>query len=395
MTATERLLSAGEPTGEFFAKIHSKLREAWSRNGPRSELLDECIDIIASGKDLSDEMAADAFKEMLHGDVAADQIGALLVALRPETLAPNTIAVFANVLRENVAKVNPQLETGEILGDTCGTGSDTFGTFNVSTTIMFILAAGGIRIAKHGNRAVTSNCGSADVLQELGARVSLSARSVERCIQEVGIGFMYAPDFHKVLRNLQPIRQVLAREMPDLIQRRTIFNVLGPLANPANADCQIIGVYSPKLVGKFAEVLKLLGLKRALVAHGHCDGGEVGLDEFSTLGKTVVAELKPDGSIDSWEYLPEEACLPRPSDPMILRGANKAYNAQILRQILAGSDEPDRMNLAHLNAGAGLYLAGKTQTIREGVELSRDLVLSGEATRKLDQFIELTRDLVD
>jgi anthranilate phosphoribosyltransferase len=377
---------------QLFWKLHDEFRKLWAKKGPRSALIDDCVDILSSRGTLPDVTAKAAFTEILFGDVAPDQIGALLVLLTPELLPASTIAAFARVLREHVSRVDPGLKEGEILSDTCGTGSDGFGTFNVSTTIMFILAAAGVKIAKHGNRAVTSKCGSADVLESVGVRIVLSSEAIEECIRDVGIGFMYAPEFHRVLKNLQPLREILAREMPATMQRRTIFNVLGPLANPAFADRQIVGVYSAEMVAKFAEVLRILGLQRAIVVHGQCDGFDMGLDEFSTLGKSVVAELK-DGQITTWEYTPEQAGITRPNDPEVLKGRDKRYNAQILRRILSGDDVDARMDLALLNAGAGMYLADKASTIVEGIEVARRLVKSGDATAKLNRFIVKTNEL--
>lgn len=303
----------------------------------------------------------------------------------------HTIAAFAEVVHENAKKVT--WKGHETLGDTCGTGGDSRGTFNVSTTIMFILAAGDVRIAKHGNRAFTSRCGSADVLDALGVKVDLGADDVARCIEDVGIGFMYAPKFHESFKNVQTIRKKLAEDMPPSLRGKTIFNVLGPLANPASAKCQIIGVYDERLTRKFADVLRLRDVRRALVPYGLpvSDGGK-GFDEFSTAGATVYAELK-DGKVELNRLVPEDVGVDRVANPDLLVGGDKEENAKILRGILAGTESKERTDFAVLNAGAGFYIAEKADSIADGVVLARKVLKSGAATRKLDHLIAVSRSL--
>jgi anthranilate phosphoribosyltransferase len=250
-----------------------------------------------------------------------------------------------------------------------------------------------MKIAKHGNRGATSLCGSADVLEALGVRVELSAAAVETCINEVGIGFMFAPAFHTAFKNVQRIRRLLAAQTPPQLHARTVFNVLGPLANPAAPARQLIGVYSADLVPKLADALQLLGLQRALVAFGHCDGATTGLDELSTLGRTSLAELHESGDITISDITPEAVGLSRDADPDALRGADPQANAEILTRLLAGREVGARLGLTLLNAGAGLYLGGVGSTIREGVEYASDILRSGEALQRLAAFRAITNDL--
>jgi anthranilate phosphoribosyltransferase len=258
---------------------------------------------------------------------------------------------------------------------------------------MFILAAGDVRIAKHGNRAFTSRCGSADVLEALGVQINLGAEAVATCIEEAGVGFMFAPNFHESFRNVQTIRKKLAEDVPASLRRKTIFNVLGPLANPASANCQIIGVFDETLTYKFADVLRIRNVRRALVPYGRpVSEGEKGFDEFSTAGTTVYAELK-DGQIERKSLVPEDAGVARVANPDVLGGGDKNENAKILRGILDGTESPERTDFAVLNAGAGFYVADKAKTISEGVKLARTVLKSGAAAEKLRKLIELSNKL--
>jgi anthranilate phosphoribosyltransferase len=394
MEFVEALLGAAFDASErpFWAKIHNNLQRLATAHGPRSGVIDICTEKLFEGGALTDEEAQSCFKEILTGQLAEDQIGTLLVLLQPDRVPASTLASFARVTRAHARQVKVLLKDDEVLGDTCGTGSDAVGTFNVSTTIMFILAAADIKIAKHGNRAVTSRCGSADVLEELGVRIDLDEHQVGQCINEIGIGFMFAPAFHESFRNVQLIRRKLADELPISDYRRTVFNVLGPLSNPASVKRQIIGVYAESLVEKFAEALKLLQVERALVPFGWCDAKEVGLDEFSTAGRTKYAELG-DGKIVMRELVPEDVGLPRLHEVDAIMGGDKVLNAEILEGIISGRDRGPRADLAMLNAGAGLYLGSKATSIREGIVRARELVDSGAALEKLTRLRELTQKL--
>jgi anthranilate phosphoribosyltransferase len=373
----------------FSAKLLDELRRRDTNPGPRADFVNACTDVLSRSEILPDEDAEGLFREILHGSISELQIGTLLVVLRPEILPARTIAAFARVMRDASPLVEPELPPEEILGDTCGTGGDTVGTFNVSTTITFVLAAAGIRIAKHGNRAVTSRCGSADVLEALDVVIDLQADQVKECIERVGIGFMFAPVFHEGLRNVQQIRRVLATEMPTILQRRSVFNVLGPLANPARAGRQIIGVYEETLVPKIAEVLAHLKVERAIVAHGRCDGSPIGLDEFSTAGPTHFAELR-DGKITEHWITPEDVGLRRVGNAAGYAGGDARMNARILTDLLMGSESDARADLMLMNAGAGLYLGDKAKNIAEGVEQARDLIRGGRASEKFEAFRAMT-----
>jgi anthranilate phosphoribosyltransferase len=381
---------AGAP-GSLLAQIQTRLRGALAGSHPSSSAVDRCIAKLASEGEVTDEEARSAFHMILKGGLADDRVAAFLVLLAPERLAAATIAAFADVVHEHATRVD--FRPGGPVGDTCGTGGDGRGTFNVSTTIMFILAAGGFPIAKHGNRAFTSKCGSADVLEALGACIDLDAEGVAACLRETNAGFMFAPRFHGSFKNVGIVRKRLADEMPPFIPRKTIFNALGPLSNPASATHRVIGVFDETLTLKFAEVLRRRGVTSALVPHGlPAKAGEKGLDEFSTFGPTVYAELT-DGQIVTKTIEPEQAGLPTLKDAGALDGGEKGENARILRRILELRESPERIDFALLNAGAGFYAGRKAESIREGVSLARRVLESGAALRTLDAFCGLSRRL--
>jgi len=367
----------------FYARVHDRLRAVAGGAVPVVTAVDRATAALAAETPLADADAAAAFQEVIAGGVPEEQVGAFLLLLRPERLAPATIAAFARVVREVGVHVTPRLAPDDVLLDTCGTGSDGAGTFNVSTTTMFVLAAAGIRIAKHGNRAITSRCGSADVLEALGVRTELPPDAVARCIETAGIGFMLAPAFHPALAGVQRIRRALTAEVPAALHARTVFNVLGPLANPAGARRQLVGVYAAELTGKVAHVLALLGAERALVVFGG------GLDELTTTGETVVAELR-HGRVSERRVTPEEAGLARVADMRGFAGGDAAENARLLEAILAGEPGP-RADLVALNAAAGLVLADRAATLRDGVAAARALLANGAAARKLDELRRATR----
>jgi len=389
----ELLRTPLDPGQMFFAQVQRRIAAAYAKQGPRESIIDRCIEKLCDGEGLSDDEAREAFRAILKGDLAEDQIGSLLVLLDPARLPAHTIAAFAEVVHEKSKKVRRRGDGSEVLGDTCGTGGDSRGTFNVSTTIMFILAAGGVRIAKHGNRAFTSRCGSADVLDALGVQIDLEPEDIATCIDQVNVGFMYAPKFHESFKNVQTIRKKLAEDMPPSLRKKTIFNILGPLANPASANRQIVGVFDRSLTLKFAEVLKRRGVNRALVPHGlPVAGGDKGFDEFSTAGTTTYAELR-DGEVVQKELEPEHAGVPRVRDADLLTGGDRDQNAAILRGILEGKESPERTNFALLNAGAGFYVAGTTETIGEGVILARKVLESGAAAKTLRALCDLSKKL--
>jgi anthranilate phosphoribosyltransferase len=334
--------------------------------------LREQIKLAVEGTHLTRAQAASALDAMLDGGAPVSQMAALLVALRMKGETPDEIAGAAQSLRARAARVEVSTER---LIDTCGTGGDGSHTFNISTTAAFVAAAGGARVAKHGNRAVSSKCGSADVLAALGVEVELPPAAVAACIDECGIGFLFAPRHHAAMRHVAPVRKDLGL--------RTLFNLLGPLANPAGARRQLLGVYSAHLVPVLARTLVELGCDRAFVVHG-----AGGLDEISTSGPTLVAEVR-DGTVRSFELLPEDVGVPRaPLDE--LRGGDAAQNAELLRGVLRGAPGP-RRSAVLLNAGAALAAAGVAETIEEGVRAAEKAIDCGAALDRLERLVRASQ----
>ena len=352
--------------------------------------LDTYIEKITRKENLSGEEAGEAMRILMSSEVSEHQQGAFLTAMYSKNPTVDEIAAFARILR-NLAEpinVNPEGSALGNISDTCGTGGGTLETFNVSTAIMFILASAGIIIAKHGNRAITSKCGSADVLEKLGVNINLEPQKVEKCISEINIGFIYAPNFHKAFKNVQKVR----KELPF----PTVFNILGPLANPAFSSkggkveySQVLGVNKPELTEIIAEVLKLLRAKRAIVVHGFNDECGKGMDELSTVGKTKVSELKADGHISNYFLEPEQFGLER-ADPKDLLGGSPAENARILVDILKGKDKGPKRDFVLLNSAAGLYVGGKTISIEEGIGLAEKEIDSLRAYNKLEELINFS-----
>src|SRR6184192_4256660 len=330
--------------------------------------LREQIRLAVDGVHLSRVQAAAALDAMLDGSAPAAQMAALLVALRMKGETPDEIAGAAQALRSRAARVEVSQDR---LIDTCGTCGDASHTFNISTTSAFVAAAGGARVAKHGNRAVSSRCGSADVLTALGVEVELPPAAVAACIDECGIGFLFAPRHHAAMRHVAPVRKELGL--------RTLFNLLGPLANPAGARRQLLGVYAPQLVPVLAKTLAELGCDRAFVVHGHG-----GLDEISTAGPTLVAEVRGT-EVREFELSPEDVGVER-GDLSALRGGDAQENAQILRAVLRGEPGP-RRSAVLLSAGAALAASGVCETIAEGVRLAERAIDSGAALAKVDAFV--------
>jgi anthranilate phosphoribosyltransferase len=262
----------------------------------------------------------------------------------------------------------------DALVDTCGTGGDASGTFNISTAAAFVAAGAGVRVAKHGNRSLTSKCGSADVMEALGVNISLPPDRLAACLQEVGMAFLFAPAMHSAMKHVQAARREL--------RLRTVFNLLGPLTNPANASAQVVGVYSADLVEKLAEALSMLGLRRVLVVHGWD-----GLDEITITGPTRVAEVR-EGNVHTYEVTPEEFGMARASLDEIL-GGDAAANAAIIRQILGGEKSP-RRNVVLLNAAAALVAAGKADHLAVALPLAAHSIDSGAAGAKLEALVRFT-----
>jgi anthranilate phosphoribosyltransferase len=335
-------------------------------------MIKEAIDIIVNQRrHLTEEEAAAVMRDIMSGEASPAQAGAFLAALRMKGETVDEIAGMARVMREHALRV----ETDGAVVDTCGTGGDASGTFNVSTAAAFVVAAAGARVAKHGNRAMSSACGSADVLEALGARIDLTPEQVSTCIQQVGIGFMFAQVFHPAMKHAAPVRREIGI--------RTVFNVLGPLTNPAGARHQLLGVARPELAPMLAAVLARLGARHALVVHG-ADG----LDELSLTGPSHVHEVR-DGAIREFEVTPSELDLgAAPLDAV--RGGSPQENAQTFRAVLKGEPGPVR-DIVLLNAAAALVAADAASSLREGVAAARAAIDSGAAAAKLDAFVALTR----
>jgi anthranilate phosphoribosyltransferase len=336
-------------------------------------VLTQAIDRVAAGQDLSAEEAARVLREVMEGKVSEAQSAAFLIGLRAKGESVAEIAGLARTMRELAVKV----DAGDVeLVDTAGTGGGR-PTFNVSTTAALIAAGAGCKVAKHGNRSATSQCGSADVLEALGAHIELDPEGIGACIREVGFGFMFAPRHHQAMRHVVPVRKELGV--------RTIFNFLGPLTNPAGARRQVIGVSDGRYLETIAAALGELGTEAALVV-----SSSDGLDEFSASGSTRVVELK-GGTIESYEVTPEEVGLQRVADGAVGAGT-PAENAEVLRRVLAGGAGPER-SLALMNAGAAIYTAGGEPTLSDGVRAAEQSIDSGAAGEVLERFLERSREL--
>jgi anthranilate phosphoribosyltransferase len=333
-------------------------------------VLTSAIDRVAAGEDLSAGEAALVLREVMEGGASEAETAGFLMALRTKGETVQEIAGLAATMRELALPV----DAGGDLVDTAGTGGGR-PTFNVSTTAAFVAAGAGCRIAKHGNRSATSQCGSADVLEALGARIDLGPDEVARCIEAVGFGFMFAPRHHSAMRYVVPVRKALGV--------RTIFNILGPLTNPAGARLQVIGVSDPSKIETMAGALGELGTDRALVV-----SSADGLDEFSVSGATRVVELR-DGGLSTYDVQPQEVGLEPASDGAVGAGTPDE-NARVLRGVLTGQPGTKRA-LAVLNAAAAIYVGGRAESLREGVERAEESIDSGAAAAKLDRYLEFAR----
>jgi anthranilate phosphoribosyltransferase len=341
-------------------------------------MIREAIGKVVTGIDLTEAEMVAAMNEIMSGAATDAQIGSFITGLRMKGETIEEITGAARVMRDKATRVDTgvAVDAGGILVDTCGTGGDSSGTFNVSTTTAFVVAGADLPVAKHGNRSVSSHCGSADVLEALGVDLNLSPVMVGRCVQEVGIGFLFAPMLHGAMKYaIGPRRE---------IGIRTIFNILGPLTNPAGATIQVLGVYDPDLCKKLAKVLGKLGARRALVV---C--GEGNLDELTVTGATRVADLQ-EGSVTVYSIVPEDVGLQRAS-LVDLRGGNTPEEAAAqLKDILANTAGP-RLDMVLLNAGAVLMAAGKAVDLQAGVKLARQVIESGAAMAKLDALLTFCR----
>jgi len=321
---------------------------------------------LLDGRDLTRTEARAAMGTIMAGDATAAQIGGFLVALRVKGETPDEIAGFAEAIRDHGLHVRPHRSD---LVDTAGTGGDGRATINISTAAALVAAAAGAAVAKHGNRAVSSASGSADVLEELGFRLELPAEQIERSIDELGFGFLFAPTHNPGFRHAAPVRRELAT--------RTVFNVLGPLTNPAGARAQVVGVYAPELVRTIAEVLARLGARRAFVVHG-ADG----IDELSPTGPNLVCEVV-EGTVRERTIDPEELGVAR-CDVRDLLGGTPADNAAAIRAVFAGEERGGKRDAILLNAAGAIAAAGHAADLREGIQVARETLDSGAAAERLD-----------
>lgn len=327
---------------------------------------------LAAGRSLKREEAREVMLTLMRGEASDAQIAALLMGLRMKGESPDELAGFAEAMRESA--VSLRLEEGP-LADTCGTGGDGMGTFNISTTAAFIAAGAGLRIAKHGNRGVSSRCGSADVLEALGVRVEMEPERVKQCIESVGMGFLYAPRFHPAMRHVMPVRREMG--IP------TVFNLLGPLTNPAGATCQVLGASTAERASLLAYTLANLGVERAFVVHG-----SDGMDEFTIAGANQVWEIRR-GEVTNYLVDPEELGLPR-ATAAELSGGDAGENAHIVRAVLSGEEQGPRLQVSLLNAAAVLVAGDRAEDLREGLGLAESAVRRGAALNILERMVAFT-----
>ncbi len=336
--------------------------------------IQQAIQIIIEGNDLTMDQMTAVMRAVMSGEATPAQVAGFLVALRMKGEAVAELAAAASVMRELSSKVKVSTEN---LVDTCGTGGDAKGTFNVSTTAAFVVAAAGGRVAKHGNRSVSSKSGSADLLEAAGANLQLTPEQVAQCIKELGIGFLFAPAHHSAMKHAIGPRKELGI--------RTMFNLLGPLTNPANAPHQVLGVFSVDWVKPLAEVLQSLGSLHVLVVHA-----QDGLDEISISSMTEVAELK-DGEISRYQISPQQFGITESKlDNIIVQDVTQSL--QLVNNVF--SNKPSAaLDIVKLNAGAALYASDKTSTLSEGVEMADAAIANGSAKKKFEQYIEFTNSL--
>jgi anthranilate phosphoribosyltransferase len=336
-------------------------------------MIQKALQRLLDGHDLTREEAREVMSGIMRGEATPGQIGGFLIALRVKGETANEIAGCAEAMREHVLAVRPQRDD---LVDTAGTGGDGARTINISTAAALVAAASGAAVAKHGNRAVSSASGSADVLEALGFSLEQEPQRVARSIDELGFGFLFAPTHHPAMRHAAPVRRELAT--------RTVFNVLGPLTNPAGARAQVVGVYSPQLVRTIADVLAQLGARRAFVVHG-----AGGIDELSPVGPNLLCEVV-DGSVRERELDPESELGVPHCTVEELRGGSPEDNAQAIRDVFAGGDGARRSAIL-LNAAGAIAAGGHAEDLREGLELAREAVDSGAASARLEELIAFSR----
>ncbi|MDP2921228.1 MAG: anthranilate phosphoribosyltransferase [Candidatus Omnitrophota bacterium] len=348
-------------------------------------MIKEAIGKVVDGFDLTREEMISCMNEIMTGEATQAQIGSFITALRLKGETVEEITGAAIVMREKATKIKVSSDLvdldrddinidRETIVDTCGTGGSATNTFNISTTVAFVVSGAGLRVAKHGNRGVSSVCGSADVIKALGVNIDIPPKKVQECIEKIGIGFLYAPLFHEAMKfAIGPRRE---------IGIRTIFNILGPLTNPAGATCQVMGVYQEDLTGKLAEVLNNLGSKRAFVVHGLDT-----LDEITITGETKISELK-NKKVKSYYIKPQDFGIKK-AELSDIKGGTVEENASLVKKVLEGEKGP-RQDVVLLNASAALIAGGMAKDFKDGIEIARASIESGKAKEKLEKLIEFT-----
>lgn len=337
-------------------------------------MIKEAIYQLINGNDLTYEQAREVMEEMMTGTATQAQMGGFLTALRMQGETIDEITAFATVMREKGIKIEPKREVIDIVG----TGGDEVGTFNISTTSAFVVAAGGVPVAKHGNRSVSSKSGAADVLERLGANLNLTPEQNEKVLNACDVCFLFAQKYHSSMKYAAPVRKELGV--------RTVFNILGPLSNPAAATMQLLGVYDKKLAKPLAQVLSNLGVTRGVAV---C--GEDGLDEITLTGETDVHEIR-FGKITSYTITPEQFGLRRCALSELI-GGTPEENAQIAKDILTGKEKGPKRDIVVMNAGMSLYLGKDGISLEEGIQMARDILDSGKAYEKLQEFVKLTNEV--
>ena len=333
--------------------------------------MQQAIKAVTERRDLSAEEMSATMRLIMTGEATPAQVGGFLVGLRMKGESIDEITAAASVMRDLASKVD--VDTDHLV-DTCGTGGDSSGSFNISTASALVVAAAGGKVAKHGNRSITSKSGSADVLETAGVNLDINAEQVAECVNEIGVGFMFAPLHHSAMKHaIGPRREMAVR---------TIFNVLGPLTNPAGAPNQVLGVFSKDLVEPLAHVLQRLGSEHVLVVHA-----DDGMDEISIASPTFVAELR-DGEVTSYTIQPEDFAMSR-ADLEQIRAKDSAHSLEIIRSVFNNTDGPAK-DIVCLNAGAAIYAAGLTSSLAEGVKQAQEVISSGLVNEKLDQLIAKT-----
>ena len=332
----------------------------------------EILSKLVAGNDLTKEEAMKAQEMILSGEATQSQIACFLTALRMKGETLDEITGLAMVLRDKANTISPKVDN---YVDFVGTGGDCTYSFNISTTSAFVVAAAGVPVAKHGNRSISSKSGAGDVLEALGVNISADPDVVEKCVEEVGIGFMFAPHFNPAMKYVGPVRKEMGI--------RTVFNILGPLSNPSRAKAMVVGVYSPSLTEVIAGTMAKLDVKRGFVV-----SGEDNMDEFTLTGPSTVSEIK-DGKVETYEITPEQFGLKR-CKIEDLQGGDGTVNAQITKDILSGKERGAKREIVLLNAGAALYIGGKAESIEEGIRIAGETIDSGKAMETLEAMVKAT-----